>query len=354
MIKKFNDFILEELSYLSGHRQPLYHFTSALNLILRSDLLKMGTPARGSFGKTKSISVTRNVDFSDAPDTFIELDNTKLYNDGYKSLPVDEWAWDRKGIRSSFVKTHNMNKSKFAEVVAGKRGTKHGLENLPKVNNRFYGLQTEFEERFFTDIKDLGKYIISINFPVSKDEPGSVWTSKYEDGVKDTEIRKYLEKYPHIKVYNIDKDNHRKKVEITDKYTNPVQEPVLKESVELLNNLETILVDLLEPESPYKVELPKLDIYPASLSIEGKNEYNRQSGKWESEFDFDYIKTFLEPLDFYMKKEYDRIAYCIKCSGYSTAGLDYNELIKEIGTRDPYKVVITGFKSIKHQHVLQK
>jgi hypothetical protein len=220
MIKKFNDFVLEELAYLSGHRQPLYHFTSALNLILRTDLLKMGTPARGSFGKTKSISVTRNVDFSDAPDTFIELDYTKLYNNGYKALPVDEWAWDRKGIRNPQVKTHNMNKSKFAEVVAGKRGTKHGLENLPKMQG-FYGLETEFEERFYNDIKDLGKYIISINFPVSKDEPGSVWTAKYEDGVKDTEIRKYLEKYPHIKVYNIDKDNHRKKVEITDKYTNP-------------------------------------------------------------------------------------------------------------------------------------
>jgi hypothetical protein len=219
MIKKFNDFVLEELAYLSGHRQPLYHFTSALNLILRTDLLKMGTPARGSFGKTKSISVTRNVDFSDAPDTFIELDYTKLYNNGYKALPVDEWAWDRKGIRNPQVKTHNMNKSKFAEVVAGKRGTKHGLENLPKMQG-FYGLETEFEERFFTDIKDLGKYIISINFPVSN-----------EDGVKDTEIRKYLEKYPHIKVYNIDKDNHRKKVEITDKYTNPT--PVDNHQIDL-------------------------------------------------------------------------------------------------------------------------
>ncbi len=169
MIKKFNDFTIEELSYLSGHRQSLYHFTYRLNPVLQSDMLKMGSPARGSFGKTKSISVTRNVDFSDAGDIFFELDYTKLYNDGYKAIPVDEWAWDRKGIRSSQVKTHNMNKSKFAEVVAGKRGTKHGLENLPKMSG-FYGLETEFEERFFSDIKDLGKYIISINFPVSKDE----------------------------------------------------------------------------------------------------------------------------------------------------------------------------------------
>ena len=344
MIKKFNDFVLEELSYLSGHRQPLYHFTFSLKGILDTDMLKMGNPTRGTFGKTKSISVTRNPDFADHGSTFFELDNTKLYNDGYKSLPVDEWAWSKQGTPNPLAKNKNMNKSKIKEVIAGKRGTKHGLKGLPKIGKEFYGLETEFEERFYTDIKDLGKYIISINFPVSKDEPGSVWTSKYEDGVRDTEIRKYLEKYPHIKVYNVDKDNHRKKVEITDKYTNPVQEPMLKESVELMNNLETILVELLEPESPYKVELPTPDSYPAYLSIEGKNEYNRQTGKWDREFDFDYIKTFLKPLDFYMKKEYDRIAYCIKCVGYTTAGLDYNELIKEIGTRVPYKVVIYSYK----------
>lgn len=344
MIKKFNDFVLEELSYLSGHRQPLYHFTFRLKAVLDTDMLKMGNPTRGSFGKTKSISVTRNPDFAEHGHIFFELDNTKLYNDGYKAVPVDEWAWSREGKPAHHIpsritnKVTNFGKSQFPEVLSGRRGTKHGLKTLQHKAI----LETEFEERFFTDIKDLGKYIISINFPSDG------------GGVDLVTLRKYLEKYPHIKVYNIDKDNHRKKVEITDKYTNPVQEPVLKESVELLNNLETILVDLLEPESPYKVELPKLDIYPASLSIEGKNEYNRQSGKWESEFDFDYIKTFLEPLDFYMKKEYDRIAYCIKCSGYSTAGLDYSELIKEIGTREPYKVVITGFKSIKHQHVLQK
>lgn len=34
MIKKFNEFISEELAYLAGHRQPLYHFTQRLNAIL--------------------------------------------------------------------------------------------------------------------------------------------------------------------------------------------------------------------------------------------------------------------------------------------------------------------------------
>ena len=220
MIKKFNDFVLEELAYLSGHRQPLYHFTFSLKGVLDSDMLRMGNPTRGTFGKTKSISVTRNPDFAEHGHIFIELDNTKLYNDGYKAIPIDEWAWSKQGTPNPLAKGRNFNKSKFAEVVAGKRGTKHGLKTL---QHKVGTLETEFEERFFTDIKDLGKYIISINFPKTET------TSKYEDGVRDTEIRKYLEKYPHIKVYNVDKDNHRKKVEITDKYTNPVQEPMLKE-----------------------------------------------------------------------------------------------------------------------------
>lgn len=342
MIKKFNDFVLEELAYLSGHRQPLYHFTYRLKAVLETDMLKMGNPTRGAFGKNKSISVTRNPDFSDAGHIFLELDYTKLYNDGYKALPVDEWAWGTDAKPShrnpSRVtnKVTNYGKSQFPEVLSGRRGTKHGT-NIP---HKVGILETEFEERFLTDIKDLGKYIISINFPS---------TENYTEV-----LRTYLKKYPHIKVYNIDKDNHRKKVEITEQYTTPVEKrEVVLESVderELLNNLETVLVELLEPESPYKVELPKPGIYPATLQIETKNTFS--GGTWNREdFDFDYIKTFLEPLAFYMNKEYDRVTYSISCYGYATAGLDYNEVIKEIATRKPYKLVIMGFNSVKHKNI---
>jgi hypothetical protein len=38
-----------------------------------------------------------------------------------------------------------------------------------------------------------------------------------------------------------------------------------------------------------------------------------------------------------MKKEYDRIAYSICCVGYTTAGLDYNELIKEYNPKEDKK-----------------
>lgn len=203
MIKKFNEFISEELAYLAGHRQPLYHFTQRLNSILDDDMLKLGNPARGSHGKTKAICVTRNPDFSEHGSTYIELDYSKMLNDGYKAYPVDEWAWLRNGTQNKeAIKHYNFNKSQFPEVLSGRRGTKHGT-NIP---HKLGMLETEFEERFYTDIKNIGKYIISINFDRNRNQ--------------DYKLEKYLKEYPHIKVYNVDKDNHRKKVEITDKIIN--------------------------------------------------------------------------------------------------------------------------------------
>jgi len=117
MIKKFNEFISEELAYLTGHRQPLYHFTHRLNSILNDDMLKLGNPARGSHGKTKAICVTRNPDFSEHGSTYIELDYSKMLNDGYKAYPVDEWAWLRDGTPNrDAIKQNNFNKSQFPEV----------------------------------------------------------------------------------------------------------------------------------------------------------------------------------------------------------------------------------------------
>lgn len=205
MIKKFNEFISEELAYLAGHRQPLYHFTSKLDVILDEDVLKLGNPARGSHGKTKAICVTRNPDFAEHGSIYIELDYSKMLNDGYKAYPVDEWAWSRNGTPNrDAIKQHNFNKSQFPQVLAGRRGTKHGT-NIP---HKLGVLETEFEERFYTDIKNIGKYIISINFPSNQ---------SYNN------LEKYLKEYPHIKVYNVDWNNHRKKVEITDKVINLVK-----------------------------------------------------------------------------------------------------------------------------------
>ena len=207
IIKKFIEFTNE--SYLEGSRQPIYHITRHLYDILKTDLLKCNKPARTSHGKDKSISLTRNIDFSDVPSNeIIELDVDKLINSGIKTYPVDEWAW-KNGKRNldTINLSRNLSKSGFDEFKKGNRGTKHNLD-LPKE----FKLETEFEERIYKDITNLGKYIISLNF---RQEPSrGIYDTSGDFGV----VKDYLQKYPHIKVYLMDKDNRRKRTDITYKF----------------------------------------------------------------------------------------------------------------------------------------
>ena len=199
-IKTFSEFINE--SYLEGSRQPLYHLTHRLESILLTDLLKCGKPSKPSHGNFNSISLTRNIDFGhdeSRQDEIIELDSDKLRKAGIKSYPVDELSWGKDAKRR--LDPRNLSKSGFDSVKLGLRGTKHNLD-LPKDPI----LETEFEERIYQDINNLGKYLISLNF-VNEPSEG------YFDVVKN-----YLSKYPHIKVYLIDEDNSRKKTDITYKF----------------------------------------------------------------------------------------------------------------------------------------
>lgn len=193
-IKKFNEFINE--AYLKGGRQPLYHYTSDYNItkILSDDLLKISSVARPR--GTKAICLTRNpyytLDGNVKNSPRIVLDYDKLIRDGYRSYPVDEI-----GIAAiSSNKDRNLIKSNFKEVKSGTRGTKHGLD-LPKTPQ----LETEFEERIYKDIKNIGNYIISIEFSKS---PNSI-----------NEIRSYLNKYPHIIINIYDSENRHKVTDIT-------------------------------------------------------------------------------------------------------------------------------------------
>jgi len=184
-IKKFIDFVNE--SYLRGGRQPVFHFTSKYGLrgILGEDILKTSKASRGTHGKEKSISLTRSIDYSDSRlDFCIELDSDLLLKDGYKLYPVDEWAWKEGKPNISAIKNHNFIKSNFPAIKSGKRGTKHGLD-LPK--NPI--LETEFEERIYKDVKNIGKYIINI------------YVGKGFDDFQET-FSKYLQKYPHIEIYD--------------------------------------------------------------------------------------------------------------------------------------------------------
>lgn len=205
IIKKYIEFIEE--SYLSGHLQPLYHFTDNLHIILKEDILKRSKPTRASKKSPISISLTRNMDYIEADyGYFLELDANLLLIDGYKSYPVDEWALDPDDIQDDEVsgvkrlKKLHLGKSNFNSIKNSYRGTKHNL-NLPEVEE--VDQEIEFEERIFKDIKNLGKYIISINIRININE----------DILKD-----YLQKYPHIIVYQYDEDNHRLRENITKKY----------------------------------------------------------------------------------------------------------------------------------------
>jgi|688.fasta_scaffold322042_2 hypothetical protein len=201
-IKKFLDFITE--SYLEGSRQPLYHLTYRLVYILDSDLLKCGKPSRATHGKDKSISVTRNIDFSHDGaliSEIIELDADKLMRAGIRPYPADEI-----GSVTKNNKTRNFSKSNFDEVKLGKRGTKHGLD-LPTDPV----LETEFEERIFQDIPNLGRYMMSINLQ----RPNSNRNRALE---VESKISEYLKKYPHIKVFEFDPENRRKKTDITYRF----------------------------------------------------------------------------------------------------------------------------------------
>ena len=207
MILKYKQFIKE--AYLSGSKQPLYHFTKNLPEILETDLLKRSIPSGQTHGYEKSISFTRNVDFSDLLTWFyLELDTDKLFNDGIKSYPVDEAGWHR----ARNVSDNKTQKSNFDSVKSGLRGTKHNLD-LPNVKD--VTLETEFEERIYKDIPNLGKYIISIG--INNNNLLNNFINKYN-----ILFNNYLEKYPQIKIFEFDNKNHRSKKDITYKFKEEV------------------------------------------------------------------------------------------------------------------------------------
>lgn len=202
-ILKFKEFVNE--SYLEGSRAPIYHYTSLYNLngILDSDLLKMGRMVREPKNNRMAIALTRNPYFThdgyvrESPRIVLDLD--KLKNDGIISYPVDEIGIAQK--QSDGNHTDNFSKSGFSNIKSGKRGTAHNLD-LPKD----YIMEIEFEERIYQNIKNLGKYIISIEFASSVELNDE---TKYELG-------KYLEKYPHIKVNKYGVDERSQVTDITN------------------------------------------------------------------------------------------------------------------------------------------
>jgi hypothetical protein len=182
--------IFEEESYLKGGRAPIYHYTHRLEDIIKSDMLKVGTPARGPLG----ICVTRLKEFGESGlhgSCRLVLNVDKLKLDGYHPQPVDETTlgqiYTKNGNerirKKNPVIDINLTKSNFDGFKSGKRGTHHGVEGLPKVKDII--LPYEYEERIYKDIKNIGKYIISIDF---------------DNQINLDFLKDYLIKYPHIQI----------------------------------------------------------------------------------------------------------------------------------------------------------
>lgn len=70
-------------------------------------------------------------------------------------------------------------------------------------------LETEFEERIYKDVKNLGKYIIKIY--INRD-----FESFLKNNRNVSLIKQYLEKYPHIKIFS-HRNDILKVVDVTDK-----------------------------------------------------------------------------------------------------------------------------------------
>lgn len=138
MIKDFSGFIDE--SYLDSNHGPLYHYTTTYQFIdiLESNTLKVSqfeSPVKGKKEKVKIVSLTRNKDFDFSYykpylDVIIELDKNELLKK-YKILPYDY-----------FIQSGRDDKTKS------------------NPDRKFF----EFEEIILTDIINIDKYILSVNF----------------------------------------------------------------------------------------------------------------------------------------------------------------------------------------------
>jgi len=199
-----------EESYLKGGRQPMCHFLSyGIVDILNSDMFKMkNTAVRKSRGRNYSNSWTRNIDFTNdgGNDQFIiEVDADKLRNDGIRFHPVDELSLP------VARKAKHLGKSNFSKIKSGVRWTKHGLD-LPMGGLETPSLELEFEERTYKDIKNLGRYIISIM--IDRDSLSKFDSISYYSNIKDV-ISNYLKRYPHIRIKSFDQKNRRIQSDIT-------------------------------------------------------------------------------------------------------------------------------------------
>ena len=235
MILKFEEF---NESYLKGSRAPLYHYTDEIVRIMETDLLKTNTPSYPI--DIKSISFTRDpyytLDSISLKHDRIVVDTDKLIIDGYKPKPVDEIGMTGDDFNDYFTGVYaepgtNFHKSNYKNYRNGNRTVNNRIYGMDKPNTK-NGLEVEFEERIYKDIKNLGKYIISIDFSSKGEDVSRIEEMEFVNehlGVILYEINEMIKKHPHIILNIYDTENRHKTIEITKE---------VKQMISVLSNEE--------------------------------------------------------------------------------------------------------------------
>jgi len=180
-------------SYLESGRYLLYHTLRRdlnLNYVLHNDLMSSGVIARGPNG----VCFSRNINWTN--DNSVKyrlvLDSDLLKIHGYKSIPLQEFSYKSRSTEFE-IPTQNVWKGKLDWYKNSNRSAPHNISSLPPHKKSI--METEFEERILKEIKNVGRFIIYIDF------------IEYPKDDILTLVKNYLEKYPHIKTRIMDENN---------------------------------------------------------------------------------------------------------------------------------------------------
>ena len=203
-------------SYLESGRHLLYHTLREdlhLEYVLNRDLMSPGVIARGP----KGVCFSRSINWTnDADNKYrLVLDSDLLKRHGYNSIPLQEFTYASRSTERK-IPSQNVWKGKLDWYKDSKRSTPHNISSLPPHNKSI--METEFEERVLKEIKNVGRFIIYMDFiEYPKDDILKL-------------VKNYLEKYPYIKTRIMDKVNSSKVKEF---------------DIETLNNKKTSLVPFI-------------------------------------------------------------------------------------------------------------
>lgn len=205
MLVTINNFINE--SYLKGGRHLLYHFTRStyIKSILKDDTLKISRTADDE----QAICFTRSSYFQDHSSSIrIVLDSDLLKRYNYTAVPYDEIikTISKDGTKISdfdeFKGYSKSNPKSYGRKTTHKISLKQDGFGHMKGYGDLDGLEWEYEERVYKDIKNLGKCVVYLDLT----------ERELNDNLE--LVKTYLDKYPHIEIvlFELDKLYDRRNI----------------------------------------------------------------------------------------------------------------------------------------------